>query len=472
MIQKLNFNQSFFNIKGFQRFFVFLLLMVTSLGYCQFPEDFESGIPATWTVTSNLATPPINNNWTATTLGYSPTAPTPPNTNGVFVNPSLNTTTGSTADYWLISPQLTTITNGQFRFWAKQGSASNKGTTYKVLATTGNPSDLTPGNWTTLATFTEFTLSPATSWQENIASTATLSAGISIHIAIVAEVPTGKVGDTTYIDAIRYIPQCNPITGITTVLGSSSTVINWTGTSPNYSIYVVPAGTGHGATGTPVSGTSYTATGLTPLTPYDVYVISNCDATTNSAWAGPFTFTTLAAGLNCPTAIQVPSDVTITPYSYTNNLANFYDAVTYVNYDSQILACQPPNTPSTWNLLLGNHAYFTFTPSTTGLVNINQAVTVVSGGGGNNSYNASSSLFVFNGCAGVGTSAGCLGALTTSTNLLTAQLSNFYVQAGQTYIILISSPYQHSNPGAGITFTLTISGSTCPSPALITYSNL
>ncbi len=472
MLQKLNFNpSSFLNRKGMQSLFAFLLLMVTSLGYCQFPENFESGIPATWTVTSNLATPPINNNWVATALGYSPTAPTPPTTNGVLVNPALNTTTGSTADYWLISPQVTTIANGEFRFFAKQGSISNKGTIYKVLATTGNPADLTPGNWTLLKSWTEITLNngSSTTWTENVASTATIPAGISVHIALVAEVPTGKTGDITYIDAFRYIPQCVPITGITTVLGSESTVINWTGTAPNYSISVVPSTSGPG-TYTTVAGTSYTATGLTANTSYNVYVISDCDATTTSAVAGPFTFTTLVEGFTCATAINVPSDVTVTPYIYSNNLANFYDANTYVTYDSTLLSCQPIG--STYNLLSGDHAYFSYTPSITGLVNINQAVNVASGGGGNNCYNNLSSLFVFNGCAGVGTSAACLGGIQTTSNTLTAQLSNFYVQAGQTYIILISSPFQHVSPGAGMCFTLTISGSTCPPPAVITYSNL
>ena len=62
----------------------------------------------------------------------------------------------------------------------------------------------------------------------------------------------------------------------------------------------------------------------------------------------------------------------------------------------------------------------------------------------------------------------------SSPSIPTATLSNFYVEAGRTYIIVISSPYQHSSTGASICFTFTISASTCsaPSATSIEYSNL
>jgi len=477
MLKKLNFDGCLSLKRAFvQRVLVLLLLSSTTISFSQTTENFDSGIPSTWVVKSNLATPPINNNWISTASGAGYGGGT---SKAAFVNPALNVTTGTTAQYYMISPQLVIPTDGEIRFYTKQGSFTNKGATYQLKISTANQPDLSSFN-VTLASWTEANLytNSATTYEEKIVTIpSTIQPGLPVYIAFVAVTnqtgASATAGDTWFIDDFRMIGSCSPVTAVNTTIGAYDTQISWTHpTATQFGIEVVPSGAGHGSTGTPVTGTSYTATGLTPSTTYDVYIITNCDATTSSSWAGPFTFTTSAVGLTCPTAIHVPSDVTVTPYVYTNNLSQFYDADTYVDYDSQILSCQPANTPSTWNLLSGNHAYFTFTPSTTGLVNITQAVNVASNGGGNNCYNASSSLFVFNACAGVGTSAGCLGGLRTDTNMLTAQLSNFYVQAGQTYIILISSPYQHSNPGAGICFTLTISGSTCPAPAIITYSNL
>ena len=463
-----------FNYKVLCKTLGIFILMFANLSFSQTTEYFDSGIPSSWVIKSNLATPPINNNWISTNAGTGYGGGT---SKAASVNPALNTTTGTTANYFLISPQLVTPTNGEIRFYTKQGSFSNYGTTYQLKVSTASQPDISSFN-VTLGTWTETQLNvSATTYEEKIVPITTIPAGIPIYLAFVAVTnqtgTTATKGDTWYIDNFRLIGSCSPVTSINTSIAADNATISWTHpTATSFGIEVVPSGAGHGATGTPVTGTSYTATGLTPLTTYDVYIITNCDAITSSTWAGPFPFTTAAIGLTCSTAIQVPSDVTVNPYVYTNNLSQFYDGSTYVDYNSQTLSCQPPNTPSTWNLLSGNHAYFSFTPSTTGLVNISQAVSSAAGGGGTNCYNTSSSLFVFNGCTGVGTSAACLAGVMTGTNVLTAQLNNFYVQAGQTYIILISAPYAHSNPGAGICFTLTISGSTCPAPATITYSNL
>lgn len=450
-----------------QKFIVLLLLAITSLGYAQ-TENFNSGIPASWVVTSNQT---VTNNWIASpTGGYQ-------STGGASVNPASNNTQGQTAEYYLISPQLVTPTNGEIRFYVKQGSFTNRGTTFQLRISTANQPDISSFN-VTLQSWTESQLNvAATTYEEKIVPIPSIPSGIPVYIALVAITnqtgTTATSGDTIFVDNFRMIESCVPVTGITTVIASDSAQISWTHpTATQFGVEVVSAGAGHGALGTPVTGTTYNATGLLPLTTYDFYIIVNCDATTSSSWAGPFSFTTAAVGLTCPTAIQVPSDVTVTPFVYSNNLDQFYDVNTYIPYNSQDLACQPAGTPSTWNLLLGNHAFFSFTPATSGLVNISQTANVISGGGGGNCYNASSSLFIFNACAGVGTSAGCLGGLSTASNQLTAAFNNFYVVAGQTYILLVSSPYQRTNPGAGICFTLTISGSTCPAPAIITYENL
>ena len=91
--------------------------MFANLSFGQTTEYFDSGIPSNWVVKSNLATPPINNNWisSATGTGYGGGT-----SKAASVNPALNTTTGTNANYFLISPQLVTPTNGEIRFYTKQ----------------------------------------------------------------------------------------------------------------------------------------------------------------------------------------------------------------------------------------------------------------------------------------------------------------------------------------------------------------
>lgn len=451
------------------RFFVLFLLIVTNLGYSQLAtESFESGIPGTWAVNSNLATAPTNN-WTATpTGGYL-------GSGGTSVNPALNNTQGSTAEYYLISPQFLTPANGEIRFFTKQGSFINRGATYQIRISTANQPDISSFN-VVLQSWTETQLNAsATVYEEKVVSIPSIPAGIPVYIAFVVVTnqtgTTATSGDTWFVDRARVISSCSAVTGISSVVSTDSATINWTHpTATNFGIEVVAVGAGHGPTGIPVSGTTYTTpSSLTPNTTYDVYIITNCEASASSSWAGPFQFTTSMIGLTCSIPIVIPPDVTTTPFVLSSNLDQFYDGTTYFEMDSQLLSCQPIGQSQ--NLLLGNHVYLSYTPTTSGLINITQSVNTTGGAG--NCYNEFSSVFVFDGCAGVGTSAGCLGAITT-TNNTPVEIPNFYALAGNTYLFVISSPYERTNPGAGLCFTFTVSGSTCPSPSQpsITIDNL
>ncbi|MGL2964914.1 choice-of-anchor J domain-containing protein [Flavobacterium sp. RSB2_4_14] len=443
-----------------------LMLSLTSLVYSQ-TETFNSGIPATWAINSNQV---VANNWVHTATGGLQS------TGAATVNPAANNTVGTTAEYYLITPQIITPSNAEVRFFTKQGNFSNRGTIYQLRVSLSNQPDITSFN-VVLKQWTETELNvAATTYEEKIVDVSGIPAGVPVYFAFVAVTNqtgvTSTAGDSWFVDNVRVITTCAQVTAVTTVVGPDNAVINWTHpTATNFAIEVVPIGAGHGTVGTPVTGTTYTATGLTDNTSYDVYIRTVCDADTSSGWAGPFTFRTSFLGLNCASPIIVPSDVITSPYTLSANLAQYYDSETYTSYNSIGLSCVPPNA-STQNQLLGNHVFLSFTPSTTGLVNIRQAITVASGGGGNNCYNSSSSVFIFDSCTGVGTSASCLGAMTTESNQQTNNISNFYVVAGQTYIFVISSPYQRSNPGAGICFTFTISGSTCPAPATLTIDSL
>jgi gliding motility-associated-like protein len=458
IFQKNNVGYIINNI-GLKRFFALFFLIIATSGYAQLAtEHFEAGIPGTWAVATNLATPPTSN-WVHTpTGGYL-------GSGGATVNPALNNTQGTTAEYFMITPQFLTPSDGQIRFYTKQGSFTNRGTIYQLRLSTANQPDVSSFN-VVLQSWTEAQLNvAATTYEEKIVSLG-LPAGIPIHLAFVAVTnqtgTTATSGDSWYVDAVRVITSCAPVTAPMIIPSESGAAISWTHpTATQFGIDVVPTGAGHSATGTS-TGNSYNVSLLTASTTYDVYIIAHCDSTTSSTWAGPFSFTTTTVGLTCPTAIVIPPNVTTTPFVLSGNLDQFYDGVNYVDMDSQGMSCQPAN--QTMNLLSGNHLYLSFTPTSSGLINITQAVNTASGGGGNNCYNSLSSVFVFDGCSGVGTSAGCLAAVATTSNT-PVQIPNFYAEAGHTYLFVISSPYQHSNPGAGICFTFTVSGSSCPSPS-------
>ena len=296
-----------------QKFLVLFFLFLTNLGYSQLAtESFESGIPGAWAITSNLATAP-SNNWTATpTGGYL-------NSGGAFVNPSLNNTVGSKAEYYMISPQFLTPSNGEIRFFTKQGSFINKGTTYQIRISTANQPDISSFN-VVLQSWTEAQLNiAATTYEEKTVPIPSVPAGIPVYIAFVAITnqtgTTATSGDIWFVDNARVISSCPPVTGITSVVSSNSATINWTHpTATNFGIEVVPAGAGHGQTGIPVTGTTYTANGLTSNTPYDVYIITNCDGTTSSSWAGPFSIRTTLVGMTCANPILIPNTVPTAAY--------------------------------------------------------------------------------------------------------------------------------------------------------------
>ena len=224
-----------------QRVFALFFLIMTNLGYGQLTtEFFESGIPATWAVTSNLATAPANN-WSPTpTGGYLASG-------GAFVNPALNVTTGVTAEYYMITPQFITPSNGEIRFWTKQGSFTNKGTTYQVRISTANQPDISSFN-VTLQTWTEPQLNTAaTTYEEKIVPIPSIPAGIPVYIAFVAITnqtgTTSTAGDTWFVDNARVITSCPPVTGITSTVASDSATINWTHpTATNFGIEVVASG--------------------------------------------------------------------------------------------------------------------------------------------------------------------------------------------------------------------------------------
>ncbi|NRR91294.1 gliding motility-associated C-terminal domain-containing protein [Winogradskyella undariae] len=111
---------------------------------------------------------------------------------------------------------------------------------------------------------------------------------------------------------ITEAPDCVPPSALTaTGIGASNAELSWeqAGTVSQWNVEVVPNGTT--PTGTPTAtdiSNPYTATGLSGLTTYDYYVQANCGSEF-SAWAGPYTFTTLC-DVFIPDYIQNFSNIT------------------------------------------------------------------------------------------------------------------------------------------------------------------
>src|SRR6056300_1486204 len=112
--------------------------------------------------------------------------------------------------------------------------------------------------------------------------------------------------DYMYLDDISFadIPPCpEPISLTLNGTTQTSATIGWTSSSSAFNIEVGPMGFTQG-TGTSYTSTtnSYTATGLTQNTYYDVYVMSNCTSTGDgtSNWVGPFTFKTECGSFASP----------------------------------------------------------------------------------------------------------------------------------------------------------------------------
>ncbi len=136
-------------------------------------------------------------------------------------------------------------------------------------------------------------------------------------------VATGAAaGATLFIDdfAVLPVPACpEPINFSTTNITGHTALANWQGTGSTFVIEYGPTGFTQGTGGSlfdTTSTTSYAFSALLPITFYDYYVRSLCGPNGNSAWKGPYTFTT---GVSCP----APTAVAITNQTLTSVWASW-----------------------------------------------------------------------------------------------------------------------------------------------------
>jgi hypothetical protein len=266
---------------------------------CTNLESFESFPPLDWTLTSSNT----SNSITQST-SYSVTGD-----NSLRFS---SFSSAATYDQYAVTPKLVTTAGDQtISFWYKGYSFGTE--RFKVgWSSTGN--DVT----------TDFT------WSDEITATTT---GVQFTKT---DLPEG----TTYV-AIHYyspyqyymyvddfctpalfVPDCvAPNTLVASNITSSSADISWTSDATNFNVEYGAEGFTQGSGTTDTSAiASYSLTGLSSNTSYDIYVQTNCGSSGVSEWAGPYTFVT-----ECDA---------VTAFPYTEDFDTDWSCWTVVNADS------------------------------------------------------------------------------------------------------------------------------------------
>ncbi len=300
-----------------------LMTMIFSLfvwkGHAQFSENFEGGIPATWTTFKLLGTTPTPYVDNPATLTVTTAANVPgwvttnqaalvcQGTVSAYVDRG-NILAGNTSQAWLVSPAITVPANGRLSFNGKQTLPADFATLYKVRISTTSATDVSTFT-NAIVTMTEAQLNPGPAENYNVCYTHGMGAvddpyptidlsayaGQQVYIAFIKidRQPAAAINaDRWVLDEVKVYEQCMPPTNVQVTPAADSATITWTGSASNYEVSVVP-GSGAPETGTIFTSTtnSVVASPLSPSTAYTYYVRSVCPDN-NSEWVGPFTFST------------------------------------------------------------------------------------------------------------------------------------------------------------------------------------
>jgi gliding motility-associated-like protein len=423
--------------------FLIFMSFMSFLGYAQFPENFDAGIPATWNVMDNGVG--TVQSWTTTSTLFLPTHG---GTQHALIDRG-NIGVGNTSEDWLVTPLTTVPTNGQLRFWSKMTLAGDFGTLYQIRVST--TSQTNQASFTTFQQWTEpeFETAIATGGSNGynvygeIVLPLSTYAGQNVYIAFVkVHTQTGSTanpyyGDRWLLDDVNVVQQCNdPVTLNATQISATTAQLSWTSPGPASSWDIEMVLSSGSPSGFPTaSGVTnpYVYTGLTPGTQYKYYVRSVCSTGATSNWVGPFIFNTTPFGQTC----AGPIVTTPLPYTHTSNTASYGDVVD----GSPGASCG-----ITGNYLNGNDVFYSFTPTFTGVVDISMTPT------GNNS-----GVFVYGSCADIGSV--CMAGVANTAGGI-RNIPFFSVTAGVTYYIVIST----SGTPQTIPYTLTIQQVGCPPP--------
>ncbi len=441
-----------------------LTLFFSIAGFSQFSEGFEgTTLPdlATKQWTLGSGTWGVFDNGVGTTRSWGvntgmPTPPTPPLVHSglraaYLINEQIGI--GNTSQDFLATPLVTIPTNGELKFWARTLQNGPQGTIYKIMVSTTPNSQTNPAAYTLVQEWNEDQfVANYNIYEEKTVDLSAFAASAGgtgqVYIAFVMEFtqPTTQIGgDRWLLDDVRIVEKClDPTTLGANNITQNSANLTWAnpGNATNFEIQVLPATGTLGLTGVPVTGTTYPATGTTnpvaPFTPstlYKFYVRAICTGDVASAWVGPFSFSTSSPGLTCTSPIIIPSGL---PYTTTDNTVAYGDTTDVIQAGN----CGGGTT----NYMTGNDVFYSYTPTTTGAIQIE----MTPGAGW-------SGMFVYEGCDNVGLN--CVGGVANSGSNPRI-IPSLAVTAGTTYIIVLSS---NATPQT-FPYTLTIQALNCASP--------
>ena len=441
-----------------------LMLFLSFTGFSQFSEGFEgSTVPnlATkqWTLGSGIWG--VFDNGVGLTKSWNvnsgvTTPPTPPlvhgGANAAYMDRE-NIGIGNTSQDFLATPLIPIPSNGELKFWTRTLANGNQGTIFKIMVSTTPGGQTNPASYTLVQQWTEDNLTATYNVYEektvNLSAFAISAGGPGqVYVAFVMEYTqpgVGIGGDKWLVDDMRIVEKClDPTTLAVNTVTQNSANLTWAnpGNATNFEIQVLPFSGTLGTTGVAVTGTTFPATGTTnplapfqPTTQYKFYVRAICSGDVASAWVGPFSFSTSSPGLTCTSPIIIPSGL---PYTTTDNTVAYGDTTDV----QQAANCGA----GTVNYMTGNDVFYSYTPTTSGAIQIE----MTPGAG-------FSGIFVYEGCANVGINCVAGVANAQSTPRIIPSLA---VTAGTTYIIVLSS---NATPQT-FPYTLTIQALNCASP--------
>ena len=270
-----------------------------------------------WTQSTNDVFDWIINNGPTTSLTTGPSDDITGGGNYMYTETSVPRAAGDSAI--LISPSIdiSSLTSAEISFQchmygASMGTlrvdaSSDGGTTFNTIWTkTGDQGDV----WTEeIVQLTGFTTTAIVKFVSTVGVDAGGTVSYWSDMAI----------DNFQVRQSATCPQTSPLTASN--VGSSTADVSWTagGTETSWNVEYGATGFALGTgTNTNVTSTTYSMTGLTPSTDYDVYVQAVCSATDLSYWVGPLTIST--------TFVQPGCGDTFGPYCYDANAYTVFTA--------------------------------------------------------------------------------------------------------------------------------------------------
>lgn len=397
-----------------------LLLIASLFCLCSYAQLAQENFDGTWTPNQGPPGWKILQNGIGTTITWdindasNSLTPSYQGLHAAYLQRE-NVTNGLLAEDYLVTPEFTLPSNAQLTFYSRLTQVLDQGGIYKIkfLPQGADANDIS--NYIDIQTWTELQLNPSqTDYTQKIVSIPG-TVGTTVRLAFVM---AGDDADRWLIDNVKVASLCaNPTSLTATNIGLTSANLSWANPSNATSWKIEILEQSQTATGAGINYTGslpYPAIGLASNTAYKYYVQALCSDGGNSAWIGPFNFTTPNPGSTC----AFPFSVTL-PYFKSGNTSTSSDLIEgTVGGAGCGLA-----SGSQFN---GNDVVFAYTATFTGNISINF----------NTVGQASALMMIYNSCATIGVS--CAGG-GLGGSLGVVSVPSFAVTTGQTYYFVVST---------------------------------